>query len=151
MPTPEAPSSRLCLSLFAAVPFLLVSFEMREVLGFSLALVIAPLQRIASPAVSLFLWLFGEKIEQRMCAAVGFLSLDLDRFLLRSSPILLLVRRRFGLPLLRLWWVFASGLGCHLVRVGASRFSSVSSGAGSPFPSLSVLVGLFTTVACLVL
>ncbi|WZZ81864.1 hypothetical protein YC2023_102436 [Brassica napus] len=111
---------------------------MREVMGFSLDLVIAPLQRVASPAVSLFLWLFGEKIEQRMCAAVGFLGLDLDRFLLRCSPIRLLVRRRFGLPLLRLWWVSASGLGCHLARVGASRFSSVSSGAGSPFPSMSV-------------
>lgn len=128
----------MCLSMFAVVLSLLVRFDMRDVLGFSLALVIALLQRVASPAVSLFLWLFGEKIEQRMCAAVGFLGLDLDRFLLRSSPILLLMRRRFGLPLLRLWWVSASGLGCHLARVGASRFSSVSSGAGSPFPSLSV-------------
>lgn len=89
---------------------------MREVMGFSLDLVIAPLQRVASPAVSLFLWLFGEKIKQRMCAAVGFLGLDLDRFILRSSPIRLLVRRRFGLPLLRLRWVSASGLGCHLAK-----------------------------------
>ncbi|KAL0652666.1 hypothetical protein Bca4012_095357 [Brassica carinata] len=82
----------------------------------TLDLVIAPLQRVASPAVSLFLWLFGEKIKQRMCAAVGFLGLDLDRFILRSSPIRLLVRRRFGLPLLRLRWVSASGLGCHLAK-----------------------------------